>query len=231
MQRTQVPCGSGLAREGVRPVTTKLTRLLLCLLTTATLAAEPELRVQTHLQPATSIMVGGLLELQLDVLTDSWFTDAPTLPDLKLPGALVLPPDGHAEHINQTLDGKSFNGMRYSYRITPNLAQGFDIPPLTVQATPGQASAPAERAKPAAALHRRATAGVQTRRTGAGGARSALHAKNRQLGDAVESRRQHHPATDLAGRQRHGHVAAGTVTGRYQRLEPLPEEPANQQSG
>jgi hypothetical protein len=31
--------------------------------------------------------------------------------------------------------------MRYSYRITPNLAQGFDIPALTVRATPGQASA------------------------------------------------------------------------------------------
>ncbi|MDR6915651.1 hypothetical protein J2X66_002519 [Pseudomonas sp. 3296] len=119
-----------------------ISTLLLCLFTTAALAAEPDFRVQTHLQPATSVMVGGILELQLDVLTDSWFTDAPTLPDLKLQGALVLPPDGHAEHINQTLDGKSFNGMRYTYRITPNLAQGFDIPPLTVQATPGQASAP-----------------------------------------------------------------------------------------
>lgn len=119
-----------------------ISTLLLCLLTTTALAAEPDLRVQTHLQPTTSVMVGGLLELQLDVLTDSWFTDAPTLPDLKLPGALVLPPDGHAEHINQTLDGKSFNGMRYTYRITPNLAQGFDIPSLTVQATPGQATAP-----------------------------------------------------------------------------------------
>ncbi|WP_223520714.1 hypothetical protein [Pseudomonas sp. GL-B-19] len=143
----QIPVGAGgaairLAREGVRPVPIKLTGLLLCLFTTAALAAEPDLRVLTHLQPATSVMVGGLVELQLDVLTDSWFTDAPTLPDLKLPGALVLPPDGHAEHINQSLDGKSFNGMRYTYRITPNLAQGFDIPPLTVQATPGQASAP-----------------------------------------------------------------------------------------
>jgi hypothetical protein len=136
------PCGSGLARDGARTVTRKLTGLLLSLLTTATLAAEPELQVQTRLQPADSIMVGSLLELQLDVLTDTWFTDAPALPDLKLAGALVLPPDGHAEHINQTLDGKSFNGMRYSYRITPNLAQGFNIPPLTVRATPGQATVP-----------------------------------------------------------------------------------------
>ncbi|VVM63863.1 hypothetical protein PS662_01445 [Pseudomonas fluorescens] len=140
--RTQIQCGSEPAREGISSLTTQIGTLLCCLITSTALAAEPELRLQTHLQPATPIMVGGLLELQLDVLTDTWFTDAPTLPDLKLPGALVLPPDGHAEHINQTIEGKSFNGLRYSYRISPNLAQGFDIPPLTVRATPGQASAP-----------------------------------------------------------------------------------------
>jgi hypothetical protein len=116
--------------------------LIFSLISIKAVAVEPELRIQTRLQPADSVMVGGILQLQLDVLTDSWFTDAPTLPDLKLPGALVMPPDGHAEHLNQTLDGKPFNGMRYSYRITPNLAQGFDIPALTVRATPGQASAP-----------------------------------------------------------------------------------------
>jgi hypothetical protein len=141
LRRTQIKCGSGLARESARSSTKKLSTLLLCLITTGALAAEPELRVQANLQPTTPPKVGGMVELQLDILTDSWFTSAPTLPDLKLPGALVMPPDGHAEHLNQTLDGKAFNGMRYRYRITPNLARGFDIPPLTVRATPGQASA------------------------------------------------------------------------------------------
>ncbi|MHC8320586.1 hypothetical protein ACYZT4_07785 [Pseudomonas sp. GB2N2] len=139
---TRNPCGSEPARDGVGSFITKFGAILLCLLSLNTFAAEPDLRIQTRLHPADSVMVGGLLELQLDVLTDTWFTDAPTLPDLKLPGALVLPPDGHAEHINQTLDGKSFNGMRYSYRISPNLARSFDIPPLTVRVSPGQASAP-----------------------------------------------------------------------------------------
>ncbi|NUU38572.1 BatD family protein [Pseudomonas sp. C2B4] len=136
----QIPCGSEPAREYARSLTTYLGTLLLCLISTATLAAEPELRVQTRLQPTTAPMVGSLVELQLDILTDTWFTDAPTLPDLKLSGALVMPPDGHAEHLNQTLDGKSFNGMRFSYLITPNVAQDFEIPALTVRATPGQAT-------------------------------------------------------------------------------------------
>ncbi|MFJ2689293.1 hypothetical protein [Pseudomonas sp. NPDC087336] len=132
-----------------------LIALLLSLISTTTLAVEPELRVQASLQPADTAMVGSLIELRLDVLTDTWFTSAPTLPDLKLPGALVLPSDGHAEHLNQTLDGKSFNGMRYSYLITPNVAQAFDIAPLTVRATPGQATL--ELSAQSQALHFTAT--------------------------------------------------------------------------
>ncbi|RON39901.1 hypothetical protein BK666_27110 [Pseudomonas frederiksbergensis] len=139
LRTPQIPCGSEPAREEARPVTQKLCTLLLCLISTHTLAAE--LQIQSRLQPTDSIMVGSLIELQLDVLTDTWFTDAPTLPDLKLNGALVMPPNGHAQHLNQTLDGKSFSGMRYRYLITPNLAQGFDIPALAVRATPAQASA------------------------------------------------------------------------------------------
>ena len=136
-----IPCGSEPAREEVLSASTKLGAVLLLIISTCTHAALPELRVQTHLQPATQIMVGSVVELQVDVLTDTWFTSAATLPDVKLPGALVLPPNGEAEHLNQTLDGKPFSGLRYRYLITPNHAQGFDIPALTVRATPGQASA------------------------------------------------------------------------------------------
>ncbi|VVM84301.1 BatD family protein [Pseudomonas fluorescens] len=136
----QIPCGSEPARERARPFTTKLGALLIGLISLNTFAADPQLKVQATLQPADPVMVGSLVELQLDVFTDTWFTSPPTLPDLKLPGALVMPPDGHAEHINQTFDGQSFSGMRYSYLITPNLARGFDIPALTVQVKPGQAS-------------------------------------------------------------------------------------------
>src|SRR5450830_881740 len=142
LRRPHIQCGSELARDGTRSFTARLSTLLLCLFSTLTLAAEPELRIQTHLQPTDSIMVGSLVELQLDILTNTWFTNAPTLPDLTLDGALVMPPNGHARHLNQSVDGKPFNGMRYSYLITPNQAQGFDIPVLTVNATPAQASAP-----------------------------------------------------------------------------------------
>ncbi|SDZ48645.1 BatD family protein [Pseudomonas sp. NFIX28] len=118
-------------------LTATATGLLLCVVAWAD---EPQLRVQARLDPGSSVMVGETLQLQVDVLTDSWFTSAATLPGLSLPGAQVLAPGGEAEHLNLTLDGQAFYGMRYTYRITPTRAQDFDIPVLTVKATPGQAS-------------------------------------------------------------------------------------------
>ncbi|PKA72655.1 oxygen tolerance protein BatD [Pseudomonas baetica] len=141
LRRTQPPCGSEPAREEAHSIaTTAGTLLLFSLLSLNAFATEPQLQVQAHLQPAEGAMVGGLIELQIDVLTDTWFTSAATLPDLKLDGALVMPPDGQAQHLNQTIDGQSFSGLRYSYLITPNVARRFDIPALTVLATPGQAT-------------------------------------------------------------------------------------------
>jgi hypothetical protein len=134
-------CGSWLASDGARSFITKISLLMSCLFILQAFAAEPQLKVQAHLQPAEGAMVGGLVELQLDVLTDTWFTSAATLPDLKLDGALVTPPDGQAQHLNQTFDGVAYSGLRYRYLITPNVAQTFEIPALTVRATPGQANA------------------------------------------------------------------------------------------
>lgn len=105
------------------------------------LAEEPQLRVLTHLDPGPAVMVGETLQLQVDVLTNTWFTQAATLPELQINGAQVLAPNGEAEHLNQTLDGQMFYGMRYSYRITPQQAQSFEIPALSIRATPAQASA------------------------------------------------------------------------------------------
>ncbi len=114
--------------------------LLAWLLSAAAVAAPPQLRVHARLQPTSGVMVGGLVELQLDILTDTWFTDAPSLPELSLDNALVLPPAGQAEHLNERIDGQSFNGMRYRYRIAAQRAQAFEVPALTVHASPAQAA-------------------------------------------------------------------------------------------
>lgn len=115
---------------------------LLLLLAGPLWAAEPQLRVQAQLLPGSAVVVGQQVQVQVDVLTDTWFTAGATLPDLKLNGARVQAPGGEAEHTTQVIGGQTFYGMRYAYRITPSVAQHFTVPALTVSAQPGQATAP-----------------------------------------------------------------------------------------
>ncbi|MBB2497009.1 BatD family protein [Aquipseudomonas ullengensis] len=100
-------------------------------------AEQPEVRIETSLVPDSTVMVGGTLRLQVDVLVDTWFTAAPQLPDLHIPGAVVTPPGGEAEKLNEKRDGKTFFGLRYSYLISPSQVQDYRIPALPIQATPG----------------------------------------------------------------------------------------------
>lgn len=105
-------------------------------------AADPEVRVQTRLLPESGVLVGGLLTLQVDLLVDTWFTDAPVMPPLQLTGAVVAPPGGEAQHLNEQQDGRAFFGLRFSYLITPQAAQRYVIPALTFEVQPGQGSGP-----------------------------------------------------------------------------------------
>ena len=114
--------------------------MLFCLAGLAN-AAEPEVRVQARLVPDTAIMAGATVSLEVDLLVDTWFTAPPELPMLQLPGAVVSPPGGEAQHLNERFDGKAFFGLRYTYQITPNVTQGFTIPALTFRVHPGQARA------------------------------------------------------------------------------------------
>ncbi|AYF86688.1 MULTISPECIES: BatD family protein [unclassified Pseudomonas] len=120
----------------------RLACLLLLCLSWLVQATEPEVRVQQRLVPAEGAVVGGIVNLEVDLLVDTWFTEAPILPGLDLPGAVVDPPSGEAQHLTEQLDGKTFFGLRFTYQITPQAAQRFDIPALAFQVQPGQASGP-----------------------------------------------------------------------------------------
>ncbi|MNJ34818.1 hypothetical protein D3C77_295430 [compost metagenome] len=114
--------------------------LLLLLCAPLLASAAPEVRVQSRLVPQSGVVVGATVSMQVDLLVDTWFTAAPILPKLELSGAVVTPPGGEAQHLNEQLDGKAFFGLRYTYQITPQVAQSFSIPALAFQVQPGQGS-------------------------------------------------------------------------------------------
>ena len=120
-------------------------RALLCLLLCwplLGLAAEPEVKVRTQLLPGDSVLVGGTLTLQVDLLVDTWFAQPPQLPALKVAGAMVSEPSSEAAHLNEKIAGKPFFGLRYGYQITPQNAGEFTLPALDIQVQPGQGSGP-----------------------------------------------------------------------------------------
>ncbi|MCP8466290.1 hypothetical protein NK553_20250 [Pseudomonas sp. ZM23] len=118
--------------------------IVVCLLLLPLLARAdlPEVKVRSQLLPADSVLVGGTLSLQVDVLVDTWFSAAPRLPRLGLDGAVVSEPGGEATHLNERIDGKPFFGLRFTYQITPQQSRAFEIPPLDLQVEPAQGSGP-----------------------------------------------------------------------------------------
>lgn len=103
-----------------------------------------ELRVQVSMSKPGDLTVGATNTLYLDVLTSTWFTDAPTLPVLSLPNALVTQPTGQATHIRSAIQGETFTGLRFGYLISPTAVGTLQIPALTVSARVGQSTSPVQ---------------------------------------------------------------------------------------
>ncbi|MBD9676302.1 BatD family protein [Pseudomonas sp. PDM18] len=123
---------------------TRVLAILLLCLPLLGFGAEPEVKVRAQLLPGDSVMVGGTLNLQLDLLVDTWFSQPPQLPPLKLVDAVVSEPASEATHLTEKIGGKTFFGLRFHYQITPQSARAFAIPPLDIQVQPGQGSGPVQ---------------------------------------------------------------------------------------
>ncbi|MDP3847332.1 MAG: hypothetical protein Q8R10_13020 [Pseudomonas sp.] len=134
---------------------------LLCwLVSQVALAAEPRVRVETRLSPAAPYLLGSTLRLEIDLLTSSWFTQAPQPAELQLPGALITPPNGQADKLTVSRDGESYFGLRLTYLISPIQAQNFSIPALDFSLQLGQASGPLRVSSQALSFNAQAPAGA-----------------------------------------------------------------------
>lgn len=107
-------------------------------------AAAPQVRIETRLEPAAGAVVGQMIQLQVDVLTDTWFSAAPGLPSVEVDNAVVSAPSSEARHLTLQRDGQAFFALEFTYQITPTAAGDFVIAPLIIRVTPGQASAPVD---------------------------------------------------------------------------------------
>lgn len=117
--------------------------LALCLGGPARAQDAPPLRVSAQLQTPDPLQAGATAQLQLEVLTSTWFTHPPRLPTLDLAGVLVTPPSGQGEIVRDTRDGVAYSGLRYTYLLSLTAPGAVQVPALTVSAQVGPGGAQA----------------------------------------------------------------------------------------
>ncbi len=94
--------------------------------------AASDVKVRAYLEPEGDIYVGQLARLWIEVSTSTWFTKAPTYPELKLPGAIALMPEQLGVNFSDRVGGKTRSGQRQRYVIIPQRVGDLTIPPLTI---------------------------------------------------------------------------------------------------
>lgn len=97
----------------------------------------PRLLARAHLEPAGPVVAGTQVKLVVDLLTTTWFTEAPAWPLFTVPGAIVSLPDEQADNLHEVINGVSWFGVSRAYRIAPQTAKTFDVPPVTIDVFPG----------------------------------------------------------------------------------------------
>ena len=98
----------------------------------------PQVILRTSLEPEENLVVGQQVLFYVDLLVDTWFTQAPQVPEIKIPGAITLLPVGTSVNFSERIQGKSYSGQRRSYYIFPQKRGEYQIPPLEISLVPAQ---------------------------------------------------------------------------------------------
>lgn len=114
--------------------------------------AAPRTMVRAHLEPAGPVVAGSEVKLVVDLLTTTWFTEAPNWPLFTVPDAIVSLPDEQADNLSEDIGGVRWFGVSRAYRIAPQAGKSFDIAPFAITVYPGGTNTPVQVMTPALKL-------------------------------------------------------------------------------
>jgi hypothetical protein len=114
----------------------------LALLFAATASGQSVPIIRAKLVPATNVLVGQPVRLEVGILVPNYFTGAPTFPQFELDAAIVTLSDDRPEHLNEQINGVTYAGIRRFYLIYPEKPSEFRIPPVEIS-VPYAAAPPA----------------------------------------------------------------------------------------
>lgn len=89
---------------------------------------------QAHLDEGGTAWVGQAVPLTVEVIVPTWFTAAPKFPELDIPNAVVLSPEG-AVNFSVPSGGKTFAGQSRRYLIFPQVKGTLIVPSVNVEVT------------------------------------------------------------------------------------------------
>jgi hypothetical protein len=112
----------------------------------------PRTMVRAHLEPSGPVVAGSEVKLVVDLLTTTWFTEAPNWPLFSVPDAIVSLPDEQADNLSEDIGGVRWFGVSRAYRIAPQAGKTFDIAPFAITVYPGGTNTPVQVMTPALKL-------------------------------------------------------------------------------
>jgi len=104
----------------------------LALMCTATAYGQPGPTVRAKFVPATSVIVGQPIQLQVEVLVPNFFTGAPEFPPIEIDGAIVTLSEDRPEHFTEQISGITFAGIRRFYIVYTEQPGTFTTPPVEI---------------------------------------------------------------------------------------------------
>jgi hypothetical protein len=90
--------------------------------------------VRARIEKSGEVWVGQAVPLNVEVIVPSWFTGAPKFPELEVPNAVTLSPEGAVNFVVQSV-GKTFSAQSQRYLIYPQVKGKYTVPLVKVQVT------------------------------------------------------------------------------------------------
>ena len=102
--------------------------------TAAELIDSKHVMIRHRLEPQEPVYVGQPVRLWVEVMTRTWFLEAPRYPSsLEIRHAIVIPPEAFGVNASERIDGQTYAVQGRSFTVFPQTPGRFEVPPIPVE--------------------------------------------------------------------------------------------------
>lgn len=91
-------------------------------------------RIRHRLEPAKPVYVGQPVRVWVEVMTRTWFLEAPRYPStIEVRKAIVIPPEAFAVNSSERIGSDTYAVQSRAFTVFPQTTGRFEIPPIRVE--------------------------------------------------------------------------------------------------